>query len=321
MIDLNVFAADLDRVPENLELLAARLEVGLPILDALTPARRVLFLGMGSSKYAADQVARRARARGLRVESEYASAGLLPDPEPGLVVVVVSASGGSRESVAAANRYRGAVPVIAVTNRAGSSITDGLPTVLLEAGEEMSGIACRSFRHTFLVLEELVRAWWPVDGPSNASVALAAAEATTSIDADRAWLEDFVGVARDASPLWLVAPAERMASAQQGALLLRELAGSDAQPSETGDWWHVDAFPPKSGAAGALMFGRSEWQDTVTGLLKEYDAAWRSIEAVVAPLGRLSSSGGPGADRVLEITEAIVPERMATAMALASDSF
>ena len=96
-MDTAAFRADLDLIPETLDALADALEAGLPGLDRLPSlgASRVLVLGMGSSRYAADVVARRFRNVGANVLVELASTELLPPAAPDLVVVAVSATGGS----------------------------------------------------------------------------------------------------------------------------------------------------------------------------------------------------------------------------------
>ncbi|RXZ37875.1 iron dicitrate transport regulator FecR, partial [Agromyces binzhouensis] len=57
-MDTAAFRADLDLIPESLGRLADALDAGLAGLDrlALLGASRVLVVGMGSSRYAADVV-------------------------------------------------------------------------------------------------------------------------------------------------------------------------------------------------------------------------------------------------------------------------
>lgn len=83
-MDTAAFRADLVLIPETLDALADALDEGLPGLERLPVlgASRVLVLGMGSSRYAADVVARRFRAIGATVVVELASAELLPPAAP-----------------------------------------------------------------------------------------------------------------------------------------------------------------------------------------------------------------------------------------------
>ena len=87
-MDTAAFRADLELIPATLDELADALDAGLPGLERLPTlgAARVLVLGMGSSRYTADVVARRYRAVGANVVVELASASLLPPAAPDLAV-------------------------------------------------------------------------------------------------------------------------------------------------------------------------------------------------------------------------------------------
>src|SRR5690606_18758271 len=58
-VDTAAFRADLELIPRSLSTLADALDAGLAGLERLPAPTRVLVLGMGSSRYAADVVARR----------------------------------------------------------------------------------------------------------------------------------------------------------------------------------------------------------------------------------------------------------------------
>ena len=72
--------------------------------------------------------------------------------QPGTVVVAVSASGGSVETVDAVSRYEGACPIVALTNTEGALTSPAAHTVSHAADEERGGVACRSFQHTLAAL-------------------------------------------------------------------------------------------------------------------------------------------------------------------------
>lgn len=269
-MDPAAFRADLDLIPDSLATLADALDAGLSGLDAvaaigmgLGPVPRVLVLGMGSSRYAADVVARRHRAAGLNVVVELASAALLPAPSPDLVVVAVSATGGSVEVLRAIERYRGSGRLVAITNRADSPLGERADVVVpLVAGVEASGIACRTFRATFAVLDAVLRAIRSDDAPApfDAAVLRRAAEAAhdllrTSID----WLDPVTRLLAGPSGTWTLAPVERLSSSQQSALMLREVPRVGAFASETGDWSHVDVYLTKTQDYRALVFAGSAW--------------------------------------------------------------
>ena len=264
-MDTAAFRADLDLIPSTLAALADALEQGLPGLDRLGSlgTRRVLVLGMGSSRYAADVVARRFRATGANVAVELASSVLLPPAAPDLTVVAVSATGGSAEVLRAVERYRGTGRLVVVTNRPDSELGRLADVVVpLLAGVEASGVACRTFRATFPVLDavlgELLGAA-PADRFGAAALRRAAAASDELIATSAGWLAPLADLLAGPMGTWALAPAERASSAQQAALMLREVPRRAAYASETGDWSHVDVYLTKTQDYRALVFAGSEW--------------------------------------------------------------
>jgi glutamine---fructose-6-phosphate transaminase (isomerizing) len=59
--------------------------------------------------------------------------------------------------------------------------------------------------------------------------------------------------------LWLLAPAERLGTAMQGALMVREGPRRAAHGCETGDWNHVDVYLTKTLDYRALLFAGSRF--------------------------------------------------------------
>ena len=142
---------------------------GDPLADVPASPRRVVLVGMGSSRYAAGVAALRLRAAGIDAVAEYASATIGWPPAPDTLVVAISASGESEETIATVDRYRGTSPVVALTDAPRSTISTLADVVVpLEAGEERGGVASRSFQHTLLVLRALEARLGgrPVDLPS-----------------------------------------------------------------------------------------------------------------------------------------------------------
>ncbi|SNS65479.1 SIS domain-containing protein [Streptosporangium subroseum] len=148
-----LYLADLEAKPAALAALASALETGDPFDGIPAGIRRVVFLGMGSSRYAARVAALRLRAAGVDAVAEYASATASYPATPDTLVVAISATGGSRETLDAVARYRGRSFVLALTNRPGSAITEGADLVVpMVAGEERGGVSCRTFQHTIGLL-------------------------------------------------------------------------------------------------------------------------------------------------------------------------
>lgn len=256
------FLADVERVPETLRALADALDTdALPLSAINREWRQVLLLGMGSSTYAAGVVAARLRAAGVAAVADLASNELLPPADPDLLVVAVSASGGSAETVAAVGRYLGRSTVVAVTEVSGSAVTDGADVVLpLLAGPEIGGVACRSYRHTLAVLLALAEHLSPGVAPDLGSSVRLGAQATEHLLAGReSWLPTAADALDGPAGSWVVAPAARLASAQQSALMLREGPRRSSHASETGDWSHVDVYLTKTLDYRMLLLPGSPW--------------------------------------------------------------
>jgi fructoselysine-6-P-deglycase FrlB-like protein len=265
-VDPQKFVADLADKPAALRRLAGlladrdRLLADVPgraravLPDGARPARRVVLLGMGSSRYAADVEALRLRARGLDVVAEYASARAAAPPGPDTLVVAISASGSSAETLAAARRYAGRSPLLAVTNTAGSALAglaDG--EVGMHAGVEAGGVACRSFQHTGLVLRSLLDP--DAGGQGLAGLAERVADGCEHLLATApSWLPELTELIAGPDGSWLLAPVERLASALQSALMLREGPRRPAVGCETGDWSHVDVYLTKTQDYRAVLF-------------------------------------------------------------------
>jgi len=226
-------------------------------------ASRVLIIAMGSSRYAAESVAREARAGGYPVTVELASSTLLPPPSRDQLVIAISATGGSVEVLAAAQRYSGIGRLAAITNTSDSPLARLADLVIpLLADVEVSGVACRTFRHTFIVLSEVLIRLGATFAEEPAQVARASAH---SIDAlltsASTWLEPISQALKGPNGSFLLAPVERFSSAQQSSLMLREVPRRPAYASETGDWSHVDVYLTKTLDYRALLFAGSAWDD------------------------------------------------------------
>lgn len=281
------FLRDVLAAPERLAtLLDAYSTPGSPlqgIESHAREARRVVLLGMGSSRFAAETVAARLRARGVDAVAELASTGAPTAPRDGTLVVGISASGSTPETVESLERHRGRGTLVAVTNHPGAPLAEVADHVLpLYAGDEEGGVSCLTFPATLAVLHLLAGA--PV-GALRPAV-----ESAAELRAGRgAWLEELAGLLSAASATYLIAPAERISSALQGALMLREGPRLAADATETGDWLHVDVYLSKRPGYTALLFPGSRFDGEVRRWLAErsstFVAAGRELPGaqVVAP--------------------------------------
>jgi hypothetical protein len=260
----DAFLADVLAEPETLAGLLAAYGGATSPLAAVggLDERRILFAGMGSSRYAALAACARLRTRGLDAAVEYASAAVGTPPAADLLLVAISASGTTPETVDVAARHRGSSRVVAVTNAPFAPLGAAADAVLpLLAGDELGGIACRTFQATVAVL--LLLAGEPLEAlrPSVAAV-----EHLISTRDD--WLGPAVDVL-GGGPVDVVGPAERLSSAEQAALMLREAPRIRAAACETGDWLHVDVYLTRPPGYRAILLTGSRFDQDFAGCMRE----------------------------------------------------
>lgn len=261
-MDPDLFLADLEEKPARLSGLAASLGAGDPWAGIDATDDWVL-LGMGSSHYANQVAAARLRSRGIRAVAELAGTDLLPRVGAGTTVLAVSASGGSAETLDAVRRLREAgdgARFVALTNRRDSGLA-GLCDVEVElaAGEERGGVACRSFQHTLALLLALESRL--TGGPDVVALLRQVAEASGHLLETRDdWLSPVSSAALGAQGTHIVAPARRLSSALQSALMLREGPRLLAVGCETSDWSHVDVYLTKTTDYRLVLLPGSRWE-------------------------------------------------------------
>jgi fructoselysine-6-P-deglycase FrlB-like protein len=310
-----LFPADLQRKPATLRSLADRLTADDPW--AATPVRadsRIVLLGMGSSHYANAVAAARLRSRGVDATAVLASTDLLPLADKATVVVAVSASGGSAETLDALARYGDGVATVAVTNVLGSPITAGARAVIDMAAEpEQSGVSCRSFAHTLALLLALEsRLAGGADVPGLLRTAADAAEdLLQSEDTWRPRTEELL-IGPDGSHL--AAPARRLSSAQQGALMLRETPRLPAVGCETGDWSHVDVYLTKTTDYRLVLFAGSRWEPQLLAWVADRGSTLVGIGGDVPGAAQVVRYPGDDDDDVRLLTEVIVAELLAASL-------
>lgn len=262
-MDPVLFGRDIERTPETLRELAAVIRSTNPWVDLLGEfgaGSRLVLVGMGSSHFANCVLAARLQASGINAYAVLASADPLPLVESQDVVIAVSASGGSVETINAIRQYSGRCSTIAVTNTADSEIEAACDAhVAMLAEPEVGGVACRSFAHTLglhLALEQAVAGG--VDAPTAIE---AAADAITDLLARRdEWIEPLKSLLLGPDGTTFVAPARRLSSAQQSALMVREGPRLPAIACETGDWSHIDVYLTKTTDYRMLLFSGSAWE-------------------------------------------------------------
>jgi fructoselysine-6-P-deglycase FrlB-like protein len=280
-VDPALFRADLEAKPASLRALAGHLATDRPWRFVRDP-RRVIFLGMGSSRYAARVAARRLRVAGLDASAEYASAEGAAPPRDDTLVVAISATGTSQETLDA---VAGLPSYVALTNDPESPLARRAGhTVEMHAGPEKGGVACRSFQHTQILLDALAG---HLTGGEPAPIVQAAEAADDLLTRRPEWLAR-CGDLLKGDGVFPIAPVERLSSALQSALMFREGPRVPADGCETGDWSHVDVYLTRTLRYRALLFPGSRYDGPA---LEWLHARGSTVVAVGA--------GAPGAAQVI----------------------
>jgi fructoselysine-6-P-deglycase FrlB-like protein len=311
-MDAALFAADLAAKPEHLNAYADVLAASDPWQVLPSPVGRIVFVGMGSSAYAAGVCAARLRARGALAVSELASSDLLPAARDGDVVVAVSAGGGSRETRSAVDGYRGRAPVVLLTNSPDSELSALADAVVpMHAGTERGGVACRSYQHTLVALLALERHLLGLDRDLPALVRTAAAAGADLADRADDWLPQLRAWLDGPQGVHVAAPARRSSSALQSALMLREGPRRQAYACETGDWSHVDVYLTKTTDYRLLLLAGSRWEDELLRWARERGSTVVAVGADVDGAAMSLRYPHDDDDDVRLLTEVLVAELLA----------
>ena len=257
------FLADIVAEPEALRRVAEM--HGGARLERLLDRPRVLFIGMGSSRFAALTATSVLRGRGIDAHAELASTGLPQPPSAGTACVLISASGGSDETLAALRRHRRTSSVVVLSNAPMSELASRADVAIdVLAGPERGGVACRSFACTQAVLALMCAA-------TPDRIRRAADAVQSLIEGRAAWLADLAALAEAARGVWVSGPAERIGTAEQSALMLREGPRIIADACETGDWLHVDVYLTKRPGYLLLLHAGSAFDADVAGWRRQRD--------------------------------------------------
>ncbi|TDU05107.1 fructoselysine-6-P-deglycase FrlB-like protein [Streptomyces sp. 846.5] len=309
----DLFLADLEAKPGALHALAGELSSGNPFGALPSDIRRVVFLGMGSSRYAARVAALRLRAAGIDAVAEYASAVPHPQP-PGTLVVVVSATGNSREVLDALELPLGDATVLALTNDPQSAVAKRADLVVpMLAGVEQGGVACRTFQHTLALLLALV-GQLAGTGPDVPDLVRRTAVASTDLlDRRDQWLDRALDLLDGPHGVYTIAPVERISSADQSALMVREGPRRAATACETGDWAHVDVYLTKTLDYRALLFPGSRYDGQAMEWIRERGSTVLAVGADVPGAAGVIRYRGDDDPDVALLSETLVAELVAAA--------
>jgi hypothetical protein len=108
-----------------------------------------------------------------------------------------------------------------------------------------------------------------------------------------------------------------MASAQQGALMLREGPRVSASACETGDWSHVDVYLTKNHDYRMLLFAGSSYEEELIGWTTERGSTVVAVGDDVSGATMAVRFAADASDDVRLLTEVLVPELVAAKLWLA----
>jgi fructoselysine-6-P-deglycase FrlB-like protein len=315
------FLADLEAKPMWLDLLADRFAAGNPFAGVPRDVDRVLLLGMGSSGYAAAVAARDLRVAGIAAAAEPASVDASWPPDARLLVIAISATGASAETLDAVDRYRGRSPIVGLVNDPGSTLASRADVVVeMGAGEEAGGIACRTFQHTGLLLRALETHLTGIEEDLAGLTRRIAAGTSDLLRTSSFWLPSLNEGLASPDGLFVIAPAERLSSAEQGALMVREGPRRPAVACETGDWAHVDVYLTKTIDYRALVFTGSRWDGQALEWLRKRSATVVAVGGDVDGAAHVIRYAGDDDPDVARSTEVLVPELLAATWWRMADS-
>jgi fructoselysine-6-P-deglycase FrlB-like protein len=222
--------------------------------------KRLFVVGMGSSYFLAQWVCRRLQMSGINAFALLASSRDIPALSESDVVIAISATGKSVETVSFVDRVDR--PVVFLTNNP----TPPLPAHHLVVGmnslPETGGVASLSYQATIVALLDLEKRLTG-QGLSETTLIKASEATRWIIDTSLEWQHEILEQVTAGDGVQFVAPLERLSSAQQSALMIRECPRLRAEASEAGDWAHIDVYLTKNHDLRLVVFAGSPWQEQV----------------------------------------------------------
>jgi glucosamine--fructose-6-phosphate aminotransferase (isomerizing) len=246
---------DILAAPDELAAVLDQHQRGISSLpDGLLDRPRWVLIGMGSSRFAALDAAATLRAAGREAVAEVASASGGSGAGPDTLAIVISNSGRTAETVAAAARHRHRSAVLALTAPDSSLAAEADAVLPLVAGRaETSGIATLSFLSTVAALGLLAGTAEPTLAGTGIAAAVPSLE--TLLQRRAAWVESTAAALDTGRPVHVLADGSRIGAAEQAALMLREAPRIDASAWDTGDWLHVGLYTCLPGDVVLLFTG------------------------------------------------------------------
>ncbi len=216
----------------------------------------LVFMGMGSSAFAAQSMVTRLQACGGDATFTLSSNPTPPQSSSAKTLIAISASGNSVETNAAFDAATGYKEKIWLTNAA----ERGSHTVAMHAGEESGGVASLTYLATHVALLRLFESLDCINGLDKTLEAAAVAIADI-YSRKESWLPGLINHIKSPSGSYFISPADRLCNAQQSSLMMREAPRLPSVACETGDWSHIDVYLTKTVDYRAILFPGSQWED------------------------------------------------------------
>jgi glutamine---fructose-6-phosphate transaminase (isomerizing) len=280
------------RQPANLTAAATAFSDAIGEVDLETLRQgTIVFAGIGASAHALIPAVLALRAAGRRAfalqatELDDSGARQLAD-----AFVLVSQSGASTETVAALERIQG-VPMVAISARADSPLTEASDAWLPLGPEPDTPVATLSYTATLQALGMLCDA---LLGETGSVWARLPGLAEQVLKAGAAPARELAGAFAEVATLECVGGGPGLASARETALLAREALRLPATGMDTREYLHgpLEAVGP---GFGAVLFGRERERALAESMA--------SFGAQVLLVGDHAEAGRGGGERTLQVPE------------------
>jgi glucosamine--fructose-6-phosphate aminotransferase (isomerizing) len=268
---------------------------------------RVVLTGMGSSFFGLHPLSIELAANGwtpLMLETSEVIHYYPNLLSPSTLVVAVSQSGKSVETVRLLEMNGRRATIVGVTNHADSQLGQQADfAVLCGAGEEYS-VSCKTYICGLVALRMVAASLCGLDREQRwRDLEAAPASVDGYLRNWTAYAGEFTELLRDAQDLFLVGRGESVAAAQTGALIIKESDHFHAEGMSSAAFRHGPLEMIKRGAFVGVFAGDQKARPLSEGLMR--DLARTSAQAVL-----IGGDDVPLACRLPEVAETLMPTLM-----------
>lgn len=280
---------------------------------------RIVLTGMGGSLFALHPLAIELAAHGwtpvLLETSElvHTYPSLLT---PSTLVVAVSQSGRSAETLRLLDRNAGAATIIAATNFADSPLAERANHIVLTAAGAEYSVSCKTYVCTLLALSALGAALCGVDPEARLDqLAQAPAAVETYLSQCESHVEHFANLLDEVRDIFFVGRGASLAAVSTGALITKEAAHFHAEGMSSAAFRHGPFEMLNSGILVGVFAGDAHAEPLNRSLLRDIQAtSARAIlfsadaQDAACRLPAVSAAASP-------IVEILPPQMMTLALA------